>query len=107
MVDRPEQVSGPVYVDTRRERVLLGQALGDHALIRVELGLDTAPQCCDLRVDRSGAADHLEHGADAQLYDARVAGVHAQLACRVGLLEDGEVPLLLADRKLVAIAPQA
>jgi len=42
VVERPEDVRGPIDTETGCERVLRIQAL-DHALVGVELGLDPVP----------------------------------------------------------------
>ena len=48
-------------------RLLLVQALDDHALVGVKLRPDPFPQRLDVVVDRGGAADHLEQCGDADL----------------------------------------
>src|SRR3954453_9834157 len=106
VVERPEDVRGACDVETACERPLLREALDQHPLVRVELGSDSVPQLLDVGVDLRGAADDFEQAGDAQLHDARVVRVAAQLALRVGFLENLSVPLLLCDRQLATLAAQ-
>ena len=73
VVDRPEDVGRAFHVEARAERRLVVQALDDQALVGVELALDAAPERADVGVDRSGAADDLEH--------ARRSGASPRVSC--------------------------
>ena len=106
MVDRPEDVGGPVDVEPGRERAALVEPLDDRALVRVVLGLDARPERADLGVGGCGAPDHLDDRRDAPLALGRVARVQAEAAIRVGLLEHLDVPRLLGDGTVGVLASQ-
>jgi len=70
MIQRPEDVGATIHGQPGPECLLLRQAGYDHALVRVVLALDPAPQRLDVIVDRSGAPDDLEHRCEPDLADA-------------------------------------